>query len=68
VWGRLGQIACPTLVASGRFDGIAPEANGAAIASRLPGAELRVFEGGHLFMAQDATALPAIMDFLAADV
>src|SRR5262249_12338523 len=67
VWDRLGHITCPTLVASGEFDGIAPVANGAAIASRIPGAELRVFEGGHLFMAQDPDAMPAIIDFLRAD-
>jgi pimeloyl-ACP methyl ester carboxylesterase len=67
VWDRLDRITAPTLVASGRFDGIAPEANGAALAARIPGAELRVFEGGHLFMVQDPTALPAIMDFLAGD-
>lgn len=66
VWDRLGRIHCPTLVASGEFDGIAPVANGAAIASRIPDAELRVFEGGHLFMAQDPQAMPAIIDFLRA--
>jgi pimeloyl-ACP methyl ester carboxylesterase len=64
VWDRLERISCPTLVAAGRFDGIAPVANATAIASRIPGAQLRVYEGGHLFMAQDAAALPAVIDFL----
>ena len=64
VTGRLGAITCPTLVASGRYDGIAPPANGEAIASRVPGAELRVYEGGHAFFAQDAAALPDVIAFL----
>jgi pimeloyl-ACP methyl ester carboxylesterase len=64
---RLHRIACPTLVAGGRYDGIAPPANSEAIASRVPDAELRMYEGGHAFFAQDARALPEIIDFLAAD-
>jgi 3-oxoadipate enol-lactonase len=67
VYDRLDRISCPTLVASGRYDGIAPPANGKAIADRIPGAELRLFEGGHLFTIQDPEALPAILAFLAAD-
>jgi pimeloyl-ACP methyl ester carboxylesterase len=62
---RLERISCPTLVASGRYDGIAPAANGEAIAARVPGAELRLYEGGHTFFLQDAAALPEILDFLA---
>jgi 3-oxoadipate enol-lactonase len=65
VTDRLGAITCPTLVASGRYDGIAPVTNGRAIASRVPNAELRVYEGGHSFFVQDRDALPEILDFLA---
>lgn len=66
VCDRLGRITCPTLVASGRYDGIAPVANGEAIVAGIgSNAELRVFEGGHLFFVQDRDALPAIIDFLA---
>jgi pimeloyl-ACP methyl ester carboxylesterase len=65
VCDRLHRITCPTLVAAGRYDGIAPVANSEAIASRVPHAELRVYEGGHAFFAQDARALPEIIDFLA---
>lgn len=64
VGDRLPRISCPTLVASGRFDGIAPVANGQAIADRVPGAELRVYDGGHMFFIQDPTAMPDILDFL----
>jgi 3-oxoadipate enol-lactonase len=66
VTDRLGVISCPTLVASGRYDGIAPVANGEAIATRVPDATLRVYEGGHAFFVQDRSALPEILDFLGA--
>jgi len=65
VWDRLPRITCPTLVAAGRYDGIAPPANAEAIASQVPGAELRLYEGGHAFFAQDPQAFPDILDFLA---
>lgn len=64
VFDRLPRIACPTLVASGRFDGIAPPANGASIASQIPGAEFRIYEGGHIFFAQDPRVLPEVVEFL----
>ena len=64
VWDRLGAVSCPTLVAAGRYDGVAPLANAEAIASRIPGAELRAYEGGHVFFFQDPTALPEIIEFL----
>jgi 3-oxoadipate enol-lactonase len=66
VWERLDAISCPTLVAYGRHDGIAPEANSKAIASRIRGAELRGYEGGHLFLFQDAAAFPELVTFLQA--
>ncbi len=64
VYQRLPLISCPTLVAAGRCDGIAPPANGAAIASRIPMAELRTYDGGHLFFVQDSTAFPDMFQFL----
>lgn len=66
VWERLPRITCPTLVAAGRFDGIAPLANSEAIVSRIPQAELRVYDGGHIFFIQDPTAVPDVIEFLAA--
>ena len=42
---RLGAITCPTFVAPGRFDGIAPPPNGEAIASRVPGARAAHLRG-----------------------
>jgi pimeloyl-ACP methyl ester carboxylesterase len=65
VWDRLDRIASPTLVAAGRWDGIAPLANSEAIASRIPDAELRTYDGGHAFFVQDRRALPDLVAFLA---
>ena len=62
-WPRLSEITCPTMVASGRFDGIAPPENGVRMAGRIPNAVFREFEGGHAFFIQDRSALPAILDF-----
>lgn len=67
VFDRLPRISCPTLIASGPFDGIAPPVNGIAIASQIPQAELRLFEGGHAFIGQDPESLPGIVQFLASD-
>ncbi len=66
VLDRLGAITCPTLVAGGRFDGIAPLSNGEAIVARVAGAELRAYDGGHAFFFQDPAALPDVVGFLAA--
>jgi 3-oxoadipate enol-lactonase len=63
-WDRLGQIACPVMIAAGRYDGVALPATQEGMASRIRGASLRFFEGGHLFMLQDRAALPAMVDFL----
>jgi 3-oxoadipate enol-lactonase len=66
-WDRLGTITAPTLVAAGRYDGIAPMANSEALASRIASAELQVFEGGHLFLVQDASTWSVISAFLRRD-
>jgi 3-oxoadipate enol-lactonase len=62
---RLGAIRCPTLVAGGQYDGIAPPANSEFLALSIPAARLRLFDGGHGFFMQDPAALPAIVAFLA---
>lgn len=64
VWDRLPRITAPTLVAAGRFDGLAPLSNSEAIAARIPGSVLRVYDGGHAFVFQDRRALPEIVEFL----
>ena len=64
VFDRLPRISSPTLVACGRYDGIAPPANSEAIAAQVPGADLRMYDGGHAFFAQDPSALPDVIGFL----
>ena len=66
VWDRLGAITCPALVGYGKYDGIAPAQNSTAIASRVRGAELHGYDGGHLFLVQDPAALPDYQAFLRA--
>jgi len=63
-WDRLGRIACPTLVAAGRTDEIAPPANDRRLAGVIARAEFALFDGGHLFLVQDPTAYPAVIEFL----
>jgi 3-oxoadipate enol-lactonase len=63
-WDRLSSIACPVLIAAGRYDGIALPGTQENMAARIAGAELRFFEGGHLFMLQDRAANRAIIEFL----
>lgn len=65
-WERLPAIACPVMVMGGRYDGIAEPDVVQALAGRIPGATLRFFEGGHLFMLEDRSAFPAMEEFLSA--
>ena len=63
-WDRLPDIACPVMIAAGRYDGVALPATQEKMAARIPGAKLQFFEGGHLFIIQDRTAAPAMANFL----
>jgi len=63
-WDRLDKIACPVLIAAGRYDGVALPQAQHNMASRIAGSRLEFFEGGHLFMIQDRAAFPAMIDFL----
>jgi pimeloyl-ACP methyl ester carboxylesterase len=68
VANRLHLISCPTFVAAGKFDGIAPPVNSEAIAERITGATMSVYEGGHMFLAQDPTAIREIRPFLSTGI
>jgi 3-oxoadipate enol-lactonase len=63
---RLKNLTMPILLAGGEYDGIAPPANMRAIAQEIPTAELRLYQGGHLFFLQDRQAYPDIIDWLLA--
>lgn len=64
VWDSLPSVKSPTLVIGGRYDGIAPAENSKNIATRIPGARLELCDGGHLFMMQDPSAWPTMIEFL----
>jgi len=66
-WERLPTIGCPTFIGCGRYDGIAPLRNSEAMATRIPGAELHIYEGGHAFLAQAPESFDDIADYLLAD-
>lgn len=61
---RLHQVMAPVFVTAGRFDGIAPVSNSEEIVKRLPDATLSIYEGGHIFTAQDRQAIVDIRNFL----
>jgi 3-oxoadipate enol-lactonase len=63
-WERLVQIGCPVLICGGRYDGIALPSSQAHMAGRIPGATLRMFEGGHQFLWEDSSAFAEIVRFL----
>lgn len=67
VFDRLSRISCPTFIAAGAFDGIAPPSNSSAMAAQIPDATCRIYEGGHMFMFQDRTAIPEILTFLSSN-
>lgn len=62
---RLHTVTAPTFVAAGRFDGIAPVGNSEEIIARIPDSTLAIYEGGHIFTAQDPAAIRDIRAFLA---
>ncbi len=64
-YDRLERIACPVMIAAGKYDGIALPETQHRMAARIKGADLKFFEGGHLFMIQDRAAFPAMIEFLA---
>ena len=65
-YDRLPQIRTPTLVMAGSADAIIPAENARIIASRIPGAQLRIFEGaGHAFTREcEDDAVEAMLSFL----
>jgi 3-oxoadipate enol-lactonase len=65
-WDRLAAITCPTFIGCGRYDGIAPLQNSEAMASAIGGAELHVYGGGHLFLAQAPESFDDLTKFLLA--
>jgi 3-oxoadipate enol-lactonase len=67
VWEELPELAAPTLVLQGEGDVVVDPRNAALLASRIPGAELRLVPGGHLFFWNRPAAFAALVtEFLEA--
>ncbi len=56
-WEELPRIEAPTLVVQGEGDVVVDPRNAALLAERIPGAELRMVPGGHLFFWNRPDAL-----------
>ncbi len=65
-FGRLGQVACPTLVLCGEDDGMVPPENSRQLAGAIPGARLRLIPRcGHLpMLEQPGEVAQAVLDLL----
>ena len=66
-WDRIQNLSLPVLVCGGKFDGQASTDVVENLARRIPGAELKFFDGGHLFLQQDPMAFDAIKAFFDAE-
>lgn len=70
LWAALGwtsmpwlpRLSVPTLVMTGDDDPIIPTLNGRILAFLIPGAELNVVSGGHLFILEEAADSAATID------
>jgi 3-oxoadipate enol-lactonase len=62
---RLPEIGAATLVLGGVWDGIAPFDRQLALARRIPGATIAMFDGGHRVLWQAPRAPALVVDFLA---
>ncbi len=65
-YDRLPSLTMPVYICGGRYDGIAPPSNLESLHRQIAHSQLEMFEGGHLFMIQDKSAWPRIIEFLSA--
>ncbi len=67
VFDALPRLAVPTLVLTGSHDRLVPPENSRCLAARIPGAQLRVIEGGgHMFFVeQPEAANRTLLEFFA---
>ena len=62
---RLQNITAPTLVITGSEDVLIPPENSRVLAERIPDAQARSIDGGHLFVVEQAQQFnEAVLDFL----
>ncbi len=63
-WDRLHQIRVPVFVCGGKYDALARPENLENLHQRIKGSTLTFYEGGHMFLLQDARANKDIISFL----
>ena len=63
----LEKIPHSTLIIGGSYDLVAPTQNLQKLNDLIPNSELKLFDGGHLFMLQDANAWRCVASFLSED-
>lgn len=59
----IDQIAVPTGLFGGRYDGLGTVEGQQFMQQRIAGSELHLFEGAHMFLSEDAAAIRAVIDF-----
>ena len=62
-WDELASITGPVWLGAGKYDSIAPPEVMQNMASKIPHADLKFYEGGHLFMTQDGQVFPDLITF-----
>ena len=67
-WSRLDRIACPVQLMGGEYDGIAAPQVMQAMATQIPDATLRFYQGGHMFMLQDGKVFPDTIAFFQQEI
>ncbi len=60
----LPKIKVPTLIISGRFDGLLPPENAPLMASLIPGARYELVDHGHISWAFDRSVAEKVISFL----
>ena len=61
---RLSGIKAPVLLLGGKYDGIAPIKNMEYLNQNIKFSNLKLYEGGHLFLIQDRQAFKDIVEWL----
>ena len=61
---KLENISCPTLIAGGLYDGIAPKENTDILNKLIPNSHKKFYKGGHTFFLEDQSAWKDIINFL----
>lgn len=62
--GQLNKITAETFICGGKYDGLALPSNLESLHQGIANSKLSFYQGGHLFMIQDPSAIKDIEEFL----